>query len=924
MTYTNTPHSAILSSLVALLLLNGCGEKPQTMLESAKVYLAKSDSKGAIIQIKNALQSNPEMPEARYLLGRALLDAGDFAAAETELRKALDLKYPQDIVVPQLARSLLAQGKNKTLTDEFATLELGPATAKADFKMSLASAYAMQGNEEQSQAALNAALVATPGYPPALIEQARHMATQRNFDGAMALLDEVIAKAPNSFEAYQLKGDIYLYAKNQTADALAAYRKAIQIKPDFLTGQVSVISVLLRQQDLEQATAQVEQLKKFAPSHPQTTYLEAQLVYQKKDFKLARTLAQQVLKSAPTSIQGLQLAGAVELQLNSLGQAQVYLSKALEAAPRLVLTRRLLVMTYLRAGQTAKALETLQPGLRQQNVDTELLSLAGEAYLQSGDTHTAQAYFTKAAQQAPANGQKQTSLALVHLMTGSVDAGFEALRDIALSDSGTTADMALISAHLSRKEFEQALKAIDGLEAKQPEQPFAAQLRGKTLLLQQNVTAARKSFERALVIDPTYFPAAASLAALDVAVKRPDDARSRFEALLKKDPKNGLALLALAELAASSGATNNEVARLLGNAVAANPSDSTARLLLIDFYLRKRDLKNASSAAQNAVAALPESPTLLDVLGRTQQLSGELNQAIATYNKLASMQPLSPQPYVRLADVYIADKNTDAAIASLRKGLDIAPDFVQAQRALIGLELDRKDLQAALSTARTVQRQRPKEAVGYLLEGDIYASQTDWVNAATAYWSGLKQNDVPELAIKLHKALMASGKSAEANTLSSSWQRAHGSDVTFLFYLGDGAIARKDYGSAEKYYASIAKLQPSNAVAYNNLAWVSAKLGKGNAIAYAEKANILLPNQPAFMDTLSMLLGEKGEFARAQEIQTKVIELQPSNLQFRLNLAKIYLKSGKKDLAKKELDVLNKAGDQFPGQLEVTALLKDL
>ena len=120
------------------------------------------------------------------------------------------------------------------------------------------------------------------------------------------------------------------------------------------------------------------------------------------------------------------------------------------------------------------------------------------------------------------------------------------------------------------------------------------------LLAQKDTAGARKSFERALSIDPNYFAAAASLAALDLADKKPDDAKKRFEALLAKDPKNGQALLALAQLAANQKAPKEEIAALLGKAIDANPTDVAPRLLLIELYLRNNDNKQALAAAQSA------------------------------------------------------------------------------------------------------------------------------------------------------------------------------------------------------------------------------------------------------------------------------------------------------------------------------------
>lgn len=918
------PAGTVLSMILVALLLTSCSDKPEALIASAKDYLAKNDNKAAVIQIKNALQADPNQPEARFLLGSALLAGGDPAGAEAELRKALELKLPLARVAPKLAEALLAQGQAKKLTDELSSVVLTEPADLAHLKTALAVAYGLQGNTEAAQKELDAALIADPSFEPARLMSARKMANLREFDAAMTAVEEVIVKSPKSFDAWKFKGDLLLYAKNKPDDALAAYLKAIEYKPDYLAAHAAVITIQMQKGKLEEAGKQLELMKAFAANHPQTKFLQATLAYQQKDLKLARSLLQQVLLVTPTNVQALQLAGAVELQLNSPVQAEVHLSKALQLVPGLPVARRLLAVTYLRSGQTAKALESLAPGLSQKNVDPELLSIAGEAYLQSGDVNKAEEYFSQAAKQSPDDARKRTSLAIAHLMAGAGDSAFVELQEIAASDAGTTADMALIAAHLRRQDYDKALKAIDGLEKKQPEKPLAAVLRGRALLAKRDTSGARVNFDRALSIDPLYFPAVASLAALDLTEKKPDDAKKRFELLVSKDPKNSQALLALAELAARSGAGKEEVAKAMGKAILANSTSAVPRLLLIDFHLRNNDVQLAKSIAQESAAALPDSSEVLDALGRAQQAAGEFNQATTTFNKLAALQPRSPQPYLRLAGVQMAAKDKVAAASSLRKALAIKPDLQQAQRGIILLDVDAKNYQSAVATARSMQTQSPKDAIGYVLEGDVNAAQKNWDGAATAYRNGLGKVQSPELAVKLHSVLLAANKSADAERFSASWQKEHAKDAVFLLYLADGAIASKDYKAAEKGYLNIIRLQPNYAIAYNNLAWVTAKLSKDGAVAYAEKANAMAPNQPAFMDTLAVLLSDKGDYAKAAELQTQAIKLQSDNPVFKLNLAKIHLKGGRKDLARQQLDELVKLGDKFGGQAEAASLLKDL
>ncbi|MFZ4288453.1 XrtA/PEP-CTERM system TPR-repeat protein PrsT [Variovorax sp. HJSM1_2] len=907
------------------MVLVACGgDDPQKMLTSAKEYLEKKDNAAAMIQVKNALQVQPDSGEGRYLLGLTLLNSGNATAAEIELDKARRLKFDDEKVVPLLAKSLAMQGKFRKITDELGHVQISSPEAKSEFLIALAAAYAAQGKQVESRTALNSALQANPSNADALLAQARNEAGSGNVDQALTQAESLVAKFPANPETWRLKADLLLFAKGDSDGALQAYQKAVEVKKDFLPGHSGAMAVYLQKGDLPSANKQLEAMKAVAANHPQTKYFEAQIAYQSRNFDKVRDLTQQILRVAPDNIKTLQLAGAAEYQRRSYLQAESYLSKVIQAAPQLASARRFLVLTYLRSGKPEKAMSTLNPALSPEPKDPDLLSLAGEVFLQNGNLARAQDYFAKAARLDPKDARKRTSLALTHLMSGDANAAFGELQDIAASDAGVTADLALISARLRRQEFAQALKAIDGLEKKQPDSPLAANLRGHTQLAMKDSAAARKSFEAAVKINPTYFPAVASLARLDLADKKPDVAKSRFEAVLTKEPKNGQALVALAELSASQGGSKQEVADLLNKAIAANPNEASPRLLLIELYLRSKDFKQALSTAQAGVSATPDNLALQDALGRTQMLSGDINQALTTFNRMISQQPNAVQPHLRLAEVYLTDQKKTEAAQSLTKALELQPDLLQAQRGLISLDVEAQRYQAALVTAKNVQRQRAKDAAGYILEGDVYVAQRKWDEAARAYQAGLKNASVSELAIKLHSSYVASGKKAEADQLAVSWPKEHPKDLGFVFYLGDNALARNDYAAAEKYYGSVVQAQPENAPALNNLAWVSGQLKREKALGYAEKAVSLMPQQPAFTDTLAMLLLDQNDYAKALEWSKKSVAMQPDNPTFKLNLAKVYAKSGDKSNAKSILTELAKLGDKFSSQPEVEQMLKTL
>ena len=584
----------------------------------------------------------------------------------------------------------------------------------------------------------------------------------------------------------------------------------------------------------------------------------------------------------------------------------------------------MLAANYLKTGKPDRALQVLTPLLPAADKDPALAGLAGEVYLRNGRPAEAAKYFAKSVALDPKNPEGRVGLAVTHFATGQADTAIRELESAAAETPGTQADLLLVRTALSRKEYDKALAALDALEKKQANTAVASNLRGIALLGKRDVAGARKSFERAVSLDPAYFPAASNLARLDMAEKKPQDARKRFDNVLAKDPRNVSALLAIAELRAAGGGSADEVAGLIGKAVAANPGDPAPRLALMSHWMRVNNPGNAVAAGREALAALPDRPDILLAMGRAQLAAGDPNGALDTYNRLAQLQPDSPTPLLHVAEAQVATKDKDAALRTLRKALAMKPGMLEAQRGIVMLEVDAGRITQAVAMAREVQKQRPKEAAGYVLEGDAHAYRKSWAEAATAYRAGLKQAASVELATKLHAVLGSADNPKEAERFAASWTREHPKDATFRLYLGQAALAKQDYATAAREFRAVVDLQPNNTTALNNLAWASAQIKDPKAIEYAEKANRLAPNQPAIMDTLGMLLVEKGDTERGLPLLRDAIKVSPSTPALRLNLAKALIKVDQKDAARKELEELAKLGDRFKYQADVEQLMKGL
>jgi putative PEP-CTERM system TPR-repeat lipoprotein len=912
-------------ALALVLAVAGCGQdRPEKLVAAAKGFIEKKDYKSAEIQLKNALQQQPDLAEARYLLGLALMETGDYASAEKEFRRAIDNRYSPAAAYPQLARALALQGDPRKVITELGGVRPDDAGARAAVRTQVGYAHLALGQAKEAREAFAAALADKPGDPLARIGEARLAAADGKLDAAMKVVDELLARSPGLPEALMLKAEIH-GARREPDAAIAAMREVVKVQPLNATARFSIAMMLIDARKYDEAAAEIEAMRKAVPQDVRSRYLEAVLAFQQRAPAKARESIQQVLKVAPDHGPSLVVAGATEYQLGAFVAAEDYLRRGLARNPQNTYARSLLAATYLRLGKPDKAEEVIEPGLRQAPNDPQLLRVAGEAALSHNDPKKAREYYERAAAVSKSDASVRARLGQVKFAAGDTEGGLRDLESAAEMDpGGMQADLAIISAHLSKREFDKALAIADRLAQKQPKSPLPPTIRGGILGAKGDRKGARASFEKALELQPDYLPAARNLARLDIADKQPAAARKRFESIVAKDPKNEQALLGLADVQAATGAPPTEVIATVDRAVAANPTALRARLAAIDLRLRMNDAKGAVTAAQAAAAAIPDNAQIVEALGRAQLAAGDTQQAITTYNKLVALQPQSAAALILLGRAQAAGKDYDAASQTLRKALAMAPAQLNALQGLMAVQIAAGKPEEALAEARALQKERPKDPAGFVLEGEVHLAQKRTNEAITAYGEALKRQDVPGIAVRLHGLLTAANRSGDADALAARWLKEHPKDTAMRLHLAERDLARKDYKSASRGYRELLALQPENPLILNNLAWALGQLNDPAALGYAEKAYAAAPNSPAIADTLGWLLVEKGDAKRGTEILAKAAASAPNALEIRLHYAKALLKTGDKSGAKRELEAVAAAPGESPLKAEAAELVKKL
>ena len=195
-------------TLTWMLLVACTGDTAASLVLAAKKNIEKNEQNTAIIQLKNALQKNSKNAEARFLLGKVLLDSGDVFGASIELQKSLDEGFNSDVVTPVLAEALYFQGLNEKVVSTYGQLTLNTPAANAALRTVVASANLSLGKLREGQDALNSALKIDSNYIPAQLLQVRMFASGNKLPLATELLSKVLASTPQNSDAWVTKGDL--------------------------------------------------------------------------------------------------------------------------------------------------------------------------------------------------------------------------------------------------------------------------------------------------------------------------------------------------------------------------------------------------------------------------------------------------------------------------------------------------------------------------------------------------------------------------------------------------------------------------------------------------------------------------------------------------------------------------------------------
>ncbi|MEH6824053.1 MAG: XrtA/PEP-CTERM system TPR-repeat protein PrsT [Motiliproteus sp.] len=900
-----------------------------TLYEDAIARYNNKEFSAAEIQLKNALQQNPNHLPSRLLISRLYFHTGDLPAAEQALQAALEMGAARDQVFALLGNVLLAQRKHQQLLNTLTTPHSSTPEAELVYifrgraNLELGLYYEAQQNFEQAAAL-------APDNIEVLLGQSAVMVANGTLQEAEVLIDRAQRLNPESFAVWYEKG-LLREASNDIEAAMASYNRALALNPASHKARVARATLYLQTGQFEKTRNDLKSVYETAPHDLNAALIysqalarlghidEAQTVVQETRNRLSR-ISEKVILEEPLL---LRAATLIKYISNEFEQANAYAVQYISIRPNSPQIIKLLATLKLRQKLYDEVIDLLYPLQRIRPNDVEVLALLGEALLHKGNFVQASTVLEKATSIEPANAKLNTRLGLSHFGMGLSENGMTDLKRAfeLKSEASISAGVILTQVLLRQGEQAEALKTAQKLIQRQPNNPVLYNLLGAVYLSMKNFEAARAIFGKASLASPGFQGAEYNLALLDIHQKRYRDARSRLNTLFDQNPQSALILVALSDLELAEGNVDLAISWLV-KATALKVSSPQAMAKLADLYMETGAADEALKQANKMLKRYPGYRDTLLVLGRAQMNKKMLKAAMYTFQKATREHSYSGATLIQIAAYQTSLQDYNKARYTLFKATRF-DEPLDAQTALIRLELLTNNLDTAQTNALQLTEDPATAAHGQLFLGEIAFRRKEYPTALSAYKASFDAMPSPASALGVFNARFLMGERKQALQWLENWLQQHPQDAVARRSLARTYLSLNEFQKAQQKYERLITDGRSDALVYSRLARIYQLIHDPRARETATQALQMAPHSATVLDIYGWILVTEGEPSAGLNYLREAAS-RDSDLQIRYHLASALSELGRNDEARIELQAILRSKPEVPWISSVQKLYSSL
>ena len=723
------------------------------------------------------------------------------------------------------------------------------------------------------------------------LSRGNRYAAQAKYEEAVIEYTNAIKQDPKFGEARYRLAQTYL-RMDQPQWAFQEYVRAADLMPDNTDAQVQAVTFLLVAGRYEDAKTRIE--KVLARDHKSVTaqILLGNALAGLQDLDHAVTQIQEAIDLDPSRAGSYMNLAALLFARRYPAAAEQAFRKAAEIAPHDANTHLALANYFWASGRMNEAEASLVRAVHEEPKHASANRALATFYMASNRSSEAEPFF-KAVANITGSANARVALADYYLLTRRTDMAQPLLDEAAGDPRAFAAAKARIAAmEHTAGNLQAAHATIDAVLAKEPRSKLALIVKARMLVVENRPNEALPLVKAAIAVDPSWAPAHYTLGSIYLALHDTRRAQDAFAQVLRF-----------------------------------NPTAVAAQLELSRLHLERGNLQSSANLAQEAIALQPDNALAHLLFARALMGRGELDTAEAHMQALLQQSPTSAPVHAQMGTLMLLKQDRVRATRYFTRAAELDPNLVEPLVGLITIDVAEYRYADARTRVEARLARRPRDPALLLLASGVYSVAGDdslaelslrtlievdpsnlqaYGQLALLYY---RRNKLPQALLEFEELASRQPKSVAPETM-----------LGMLLQVSNRPV------EAEPHYEQALNIDPTAAVAANNLAWIYAETGGSldTALQLAQTAKLQLPDLAEVDDTLGWIYFKKEMMTLAVPRLEESVRKSPRNAVYHFHLGMAYAKQEQVEKARESLQKALAIDSNFANAEEAKATLATL
>jgi len=833
--------------IIFIFLVTSCSEQNTTeqLLVKANSSLTNGENKTAIIHLKKALSQQSNSTEARFLLGKAYLESGDFLPAKKEIERALKLSKNNKDFFADYYRVL-----NEVEDEELVLTHFSKQSTLTDQAKLHASYAALKINDIKAYNTIYTNIDINKLTPQdANFSKLLLMTSKQNNDGILAEFSQKLTITDISIEGMELLGHLFSRQK-EYALAIQAYEIAFDIRPKHTVLMLLIAQNQIQNKEFDNARPNIHKLLKLFPKHGFINQLAGQLAIYDKNFELAKSYSTVAIQSGLSSDINLVIAGLSSYQLNMLEQAKTYLTTVSKNLSPSNPVQKILAATNLKLGFTNEAVKQLSDISIMTEDDFSLLTSASINLMQNNEIEKAKNLLKKV--DSPKGIESPSLLNRLGILKLSANdlSGMDYLyKSIEIDDDSYSTKAMLVSSLIATNNTKEARKQVKKWLKTTPEDVNLLNILAYIDMKDNKPEAAKNIFSQILRISATDIKANMFFGV--EAFKKQDysTAIKSFKAITDNQPSYLPALLGYYLTEKALGETSNAFDLIKSQA----KGDVRIKLLQAKILISDTKLKDAISLLNTFQQ--PNKIAQVEELKTSAYLNlNDKENALASIKNWRTIKPSSEKALIKQLAILEINKAYELGLTEIKVfKRNFATYSLKLDLLEINFNLFTKNINSAVEIINKLKETTISQSLLTPYEARVEFNTANYKTALPLLKDAYSAESNALFAQLIFTSLSKLGETDQAIDFMENRVNKYTTDSKSRMLLADKLVGNNTPKAIE-HYKILSKQLQNNSVILNNLAWLLHEQGKpSEGLIFAEKAIALAPDNKQIQNTLNQI-----------------------------------------------------------------------